>query len=131
VRAALALPGALRGPAAHAIEHALPARFARPRILLRALTGRDEAEVLRGFFAPFTADERGVLLPGEARQGHREIWSRARGDLVQRMLYVDCHTWLVDNLLERGDRMAMAASVESRRSWTTAWSSWRSVCPAT
>ena len=30
------------------------------------------------------------------------------------MLYVDCHTWLSDNLLERGDRMAMAASVESR-----------------
>jgi asparagine synthase (glutamine-hydrolysing) len=30
------------------------------------------------------------------------------------MLYVDCHTWLSDNLLERGDRMAMAASIENR-----------------
>ena len=30
------------------------------------------------------------------------------------MLYNDCHAWLTDNLLERGDRMAMAASVESR-----------------
>ena len=30
------------------------------------------------------------------------------------MLYVDCHTWLADNLLERGDRMSMAASIENR-----------------
>ncbi|MCZ7525035.1 MAG: asparagine synthase C-terminal domain-containing protein [Acidimicrobiia bacterium] len=30
------------------------------------------------------------------------------------MLYVDCHTWLVDNLLERGDRTSMAASLELR-----------------
>ena len=114
VQSALVVPGALRSPVLHALEHALPARFARFRILIRALTGRDEAEVLRGFFAPFTADERAVLLPGEERDGHRAIWSRAQGDLVQRMLYTDCHTWLVDNLLERGDRMAMAASVESR-----------------
>src|SRR5262249_44724167 len=32
----------------------------------------------------------------------------------RRMLYVDCHTWLADNLLERGDRMSMAASIENR-----------------
>jgi len=53
-------------------------------------------------------------LNGNERNIHREIWRRANGDVVQRMLYMDCHTWLVDNLLERGDRMSMAASVESR-----------------
>jgi asparagine synthase (glutamine-hydrolysing) len=58
------------------------------------------------------------------------------------MLYADAHTWLADNLLERGDRMSMAASVELRppfldhrlvelafalpskvkvRGWTTKW----------
>jgi asparagine synthase (glutamine-hydrolysing) len=30
------------------------------------------------------------------------------------MLHVDCHGWLSDNLLERGDRMSMAASLELR-----------------
>lgn len=30
------------------------------------------------------------------------------------MLYADIRTWLCDNLLERGDRMSMAASVELR-----------------
>ena len=33
---------------------------------------------------------------------------------MQRMLYADMFTWLSDNLLERGDRMAMAASLETR-----------------
>lgn len=30
------------------------------------------------------------------------------------MLYTDCKLWLPDNLLDRGDRMTMAASVEGR-----------------
>jgi asparagine synthetase B (glutamine-hydrolysing) len=41
-------------------------------------------------------------------------YERCQGDHLRRMLYVDCHTWLADNLLERGDRMSMAASIENR-----------------
>ncbi len=108
-------PAALRGPALGALERALPARASKLRILLRACAEAEEADRLQGWFAPFSARERLHLLGGSAeRAGHREIGARARGDALQRMLYVDCHTWLVDNLLERGDRMAMAASVESR-----------------
>ena len=33
---------------------------------------------------------------------------------LRRMLYFDQTSWLPDNLLERGDRMTMAASIESR-----------------
>jgi asparagine synthase (glutamine-hydrolysing) len=33
---------------------------------------------------------------------------------LRRILYFDQTSWLPDNLLERGDRMTMAASVESR-----------------
>ena len=33
---------------------------------------------------------------------------------MRRMLFADCHAWLADNLLERGDRMSMAASLELR-----------------
>ena len=41
--------------------------------------------------------------------------SELRGDdPLERMLAFDCEGWLPDNLLERGDRMAMAASVEVR-----------------
>ena len=33
---------------------------------------------------------------------------------LRRMLYFDQASWLPDNLLERGDRMTMAASIEAR-----------------
>lgn len=36
------------------------------------------------------------------------------GDLLRRMLVADLGSWLPDNLLERGDRMSMAASLELR-----------------
>lgn len=109
------MPKGLRGGLLTAIEQGLPARFGKPRIMLRAMAAADEADRFQSWFAPFVRNERQALYGDQPeRDGHREIWKRAEGDLIQRMLYVDCHTWLVDNLLERGDRMAMAASVESR-----------------
>ncbi len=114
-RAADWLPAGLRRPLLRRVESALPARLWRARTVLRAMEAGDEAERCRAWFAPFVEGEREALLPEVAeRETPRQIWSRARGDLIQRMLYVDCHTWLADNLLERGDRMSMAASVESR-----------------
>jgi asparagine synthase (glutamine-hydrolysing) len=109
-----AIPKALRTPLFRTIERALPRRAARARVAVRAMTATDEAGRFLNWFAPFTSYERNELCPAPERDTFREIWARARGDLVERMLYVDCHTWLSDNLLERGDRMAMAASVESR-----------------
>ncbi|HPG28309.1 MAG TPA: asparagine synthase C-terminal domain-containing protein, partial [Myxococcota bacterium] len=115
-RAGLAdwLPAGLRGRTFRLLERAAPARLAKARIALRAMSARSEADRFQAWFAPFTRYERDVLLPGVERDGHVAITARTEGDLVQRMLYADCHAWLVDNLLERGDRMAMAASVESR-----------------
>jgi len=109
------VPAALREPSFRALERALPVSSDRARIMLRAMSAPSEADRFQAWFSPFTGYELRSLFPAlHGREGHREIWSRARGDLIARMLYFDCHTWLVDNLLERGDRMAMAASVESR-----------------
>jgi asparagine synthase (glutamine-hydrolysing) len=116
-RAGLAdlVPAAIREHSFRALERALPVSSDRARIMLRAMSAPSEADRFRAWFSPFTGYERKQLFPDlRGREGHREIWDRARGDLISRMLYFDCHTWLVDNLLERGDRMAMAASVESR-----------------
>jgi len=82
--------------------------------MLRALAANDDAAVLEGWFSPFTARERTSLVGRADGHGQLDVVRRARGDIVQRMLYVDCHAWLADNLLERGDRMSMAASVELR-----------------
>ncbi len=42
-----------------------------------------------------------------------KAWEASRGDLLRRMLYTDCHTYLVE-LLMKQDNMSMAASIESR-----------------
>lgn len=109
-----ALPALLRVPLFRCLERALPGGKARWRIACRALAARSTAERMQTWFAPFTWYERARLRSGYGRPTAGEVWARSGGDHLRRMLYVDCHTWLSDNLLERGDRMAMAASIENR-----------------
>jgi asparagine synthase (glutamine-hydrolysing) len=82
---------------------------------VRALGAPDADERLRAWFAPFTAAERLELIgsrPSSARPALEDVWRS--GDPLRRMLAHDVSVWLPDNLLERGDRMSMAASVELR-----------------
>jgi asparagine synthase (glutamine-hydrolysing) len=45
----------------------------------------------------------------------RDYYARVRGaDWLDRMLYVDCQTWLRDDILVKVDRASMAASLECR-----------------
>jgi asparagine synthase (glutamine-hydrolysing) len=68
---------------------------------------------MEAWFAPFLRAERSALLG--AGDGHDRFTARAvEGDSLSRMLAADVSGWLTDNLLERGDRMSMAASVELR-----------------
>jgi asparagine synthase (glutamine-hydrolysing) len=107
------IPTPLRAGVIDQVERRLPSRLRRARVALRALRGADEAERLEGWFAPFTSRERAALLRGVDRRAGQDI-ARGQGDPVRRMLFADCHAWLADNLLERGDRMSMAASLELR-----------------
>ena len=107
------VPNPLRAAVIDGVERRLPSQLRRARIALRALRGDDEAERLEGWFAPFTSPERIALLGSVDRQAGLDI-ARGQGDPVRRMLFADCHAWLADNLLERGDRMSMAASLELR-----------------
>jgi asparagine synthase (glutamine-hydrolysing) len=109
-----ALPSFLRLPLARAGERLLPGSRYRARQAARALTGRSTAERLQTWFAPFTWYERRALRGGFGALRSLGQYERCQGDHLRRMLYVDCHTWLADNLLERGDRMSMAASIENR-----------------
>lgn len=105
------VPAAARAPVLDAVQRVLPARANRLRIAARALGEATERERTAAWFAPFTAAERRRLL-GRAAMNWEE--PRGRGDALRRMLYADCHQWLADNLLERGDRMSMSASLELR-----------------
>ncbi|MFK7743002.1 MAG: asparagine synthase (glutamine-hydrolyzing) [Planctomycetota bacterium] len=95
-------------------ERLLPGSKFRARQAARALTGRSVGERLQTWFAPFTWYERKRLRSGYGGIRTLGQYERCQGDHLRRMLYVDCHTWLSDNLLERGDRMSMAASIENR-----------------
>lgn len=108
------VPPTLRRRLLTMLEQRLPAGAERLRVMVRAMAAENEAERMLAWFAPFTRSERNRLFAGFERAGHVEIANRSNGDLIARMLYFDCHTWLVDNLLESLDRMTMAASVEAR-----------------
>ncbi|HLV85910.1 MAG TPA: asparagine synthase (glutamine-hydrolyzing) [Candidatus Sulfotelmatobacter sp.] len=74
------------------------------------------------FFSAFNVDEqRGILQEDlanafEPASSHRHVlnyWNNSSGDMLQRLLYTDIKTYLVE-LLMKQDNMSMAASVESR-----------------
>jgi asparagine synthase (glutamine-hydrolysing) len=96
------------------LERILPASKARLRIAVRVLAESTYEERLRGWFAPFTWAERVRLTGRPSPRAAPDAYYRAVGDPLHRMLYADTRVWLVDNLLERGDRMSMAASLETR-----------------
>ncbi len=108
------VPAPVRGALLPRLERALPASRARLGVAVRALAEGSAAERMRGWFAPFTERERDGLLGGPAARSGTGPYERGRGDALRRMLYADSHSWLADNLLERGDRMSMAASLELR-----------------
>jgi asparagine synthase (glutamine-hydrolysing) len=74
------------------------------------------------FFSAFGEAEQGGLLtreyaqefaPRNAYQNVLPYWEHSSGEMLQRLLYTDIKTYLVE-LLMKQDNMSMAASIESR-----------------
>jgi asparagine synthase (glutamine-hydrolysing) len=74
------------------------------------------------FFSAFDQKAQAALLKDEFRDrislgsAYRNVagyWEKSSGDLLQRLLYTDIKTYLVE-LLMKQDNMSMAASIESR-----------------
>jgi len=105
------IPHGLRGRAFGTIERLLPQRFGKVRIAIRAAAASDD-ERARAWFSPFTEPERRALL-GSSHTTSAPPPADGR-DALEKLMLTDCGPWLSDNLLERGDRMSMAASLELR-----------------
>jgi asparagine synthase (glutamine-hydrolysing) len=96
----------------------------RPKIAVRALCEPDEAARLVAWFPLFSADARAALaadaddrarFAGAAESVVRDrLGGSDARDPLARMLYVDTTLWLPDDLLLRGDKTSMAASLEAR-----------------
>ncbi|MGW5363353.1 asparagine synthase (glutamine-hydrolyzing) [Actinopolymorpha pittospori] len=110
---ALRAPTGVRSAVATGTRRWLPERTRRAAVLTRALEADGKAAGLAEWFSPFSRTERQALIGSTATQLSPFPPLPAAPPLEQ-MLYLDQHSWLSDNLLERGDRMCMAASVELR-----------------
>jgi asparagine synthase (glutamine-hydrolysing) len=112
------LPSWLRRSVVEPSIHALPYRFRRAKTAITNLGIESRAERMPRWFGALTdADCAGLLtLPQPDGAGPiAEYPDAAPGDSALRaILFFDQTSWLPDNLLERGDRMMMGASIEGR-----------------
>lgn len=94
---------------------ALPYRMRRAKVLANALGERDSAVRMRRWFGGVSARECEALTGRAGGPGIDSFpFSMRGGSSLRRTLFFDQTSWLPDNLLERGDRMMMAASIEGR-----------------
>jgi asparagine synthase (glutamine-hydrolysing) len=95
----------------------------RPKLALYALCQEDETVRMVNWFALFNNEMKDMLVSqalADAVQSPVEhAFAQQLGrtdakDRLSRMLYVDTKLWLPDDLLARGDKTSMAASIEAR-----------------
>jgi asparagine synthase (glutamine-hydrolysing) len=96
----------------------------RPKLALYALCQPTETSRLANWFPLFnpdmkaallTADFKAVLNGSSAEDVFADHLARTdAADPLSRMLYLDTTLWLPDDLLARGDKTSMAASIEAR-----------------
>jgi asparagine synthase (glutamine-hydrolysing) len=98
------------------IFHALPFELRRAKIVAKAAGERDLTNRMRAWFGGVSIEERDALLGYSPPVAPKDPYpfSIKIGSSFRRALFFDQTSYLPDNLLERGDRMMMAASIEGR-----------------
>jgi len=120
------VPGAVRGALRNWVADSSLLSAAHRRKLEHTFLGKDGARwdsfYFDNFFSAFSADEQEGLLsretaeqcpPASAYKNVLHHWEQSSGAMLQRLLYTDIKTYLVE-LLMKQDNMSMAASIESR-----------------
>jgi asparagine synthase (glutamine-hydrolysing) len=111
------LPGVLRHGLIEPLAHALPYRFRRAKTAIVNLGLEDRQDRMPRWFGALSGKERDELAairPAAGRRSGVQFDTPVESSALRRILYFDQTSWLPDNLLERGDRMTMAASIEAR-----------------
>jgi len=94
----------------------LPCGMRRAKIFFGAAGERDFTTRMRYWFGGMSAKDRDLML-GQSLSSEppdRFPFSMDEGSNGRKTLFFDQTSWLPDNLLERGDRMMMAGSIEGR-----------------
>src|SRR5689334_19054454 len=112
------MPGFNRHGLIQPLTQSLPYGFRRAKTAITNLNIEDWPERYARWFGACSHREREELtvlrMNGDGGDGAPPFDSAPDNSTLRRILYSDQTSWLPDNLLERGDRMTMAASTESR-----------------
>jgi len=113
------LPRQVRRALIAPLAHELPSRFRELKIAAASLACDDWRERYVRWFGAMDHRSRAALArlrvqPREVRDDRPPFDADPQASALRRLLYFDQTSWLPDNLLERGDRMTMAASIEAR-----------------
>jgi asparagine synthase (glutamine-hydrolysing) len=112
------VPGYIRHHLIQPLTQSLPYGFRRAKTAVTNLNIEDWPERYARWFGALNNRERDELtvlrMNGDSRSPAPPFDFDAKSSTLRRILYADQTSWLPDNLLERGDRMTMAASIESR-----------------
>ncbi|MGH8201218.1 MAG: asparagine synthase (glutamine-hydrolyzing) [Steroidobacteraceae bacterium] len=112
------MPTAVRHGLIEPLCRSLPYRFRRAKTAVANLSLADPRERLPRWFGALSGAERCRLTRLSAPRVNPTAahgFDSFHGNTALRdILYFDQTSWLPDNLLERGDRMTMAASLEAR-----------------
>ncbi len=115
----------LPGKMVRKIADFLPFRYRKVRVALNSLSIKNEYERFLSWFFTSSNEEMESMLSSKFKEELKdEIFTNKvldflkenniKGDYLYKMLFIDLKFWLPDNLLERGDRMTMGASIEGR-----------------
>ena len=112
------LPGVVRHKLIAPLTYSLPYDFRRAKTAITNLNIEDWRERYVRWFGALNRSERDEIsvlrMNGAPRDDMPPFDADPASSTLRRILYFDQTSWLPDNLLERGDRMTMAASIESR-----------------
>ncbi|WP_353807073.1 asparagine synthase (glutamine-hydrolyzing) [Mesorhizobium sp.] len=112
------VPALLHNNVLAPLIRAMPGASAKFDTFARSAGERDFATRMISWFGAMTAREHGRLIgaPANCRNERNDFpfSSSAKASHLRRALFFDQTSWLPDNLLERGDRMMMAGSIEGR-----------------
>jgi len=112
------LPGILRRGIIEPLVQALPYKFHRAKTAILNMGLEDRSERMARWFGALPQRERARLAafsqPPSSYVPYWEQLPQSERSSLRSILSFDQTSWLPDNLLERGDRMTMAASIEAR-----------------
>lgn len=113
----LMVPATIQNHIIDPIANRLPAPYQRFSTLLNSIGLRDPQERFPRWMGTLCSAERDRLVAFRLarRNIDKMVFEETTGrSPLQQLLLFDQISWLPDNLLERGDRMTMAASIEAR-----------------